>query len=289
MSDSGRQSPRIAIRDWLQSTDNNSSAKPADAFPEQRNNERGSRHHPRRHHTTTRYPLETKDEHNQEAGRKHQRHNSCETRQKRIANKAHLVKSHQAQPQTHRKGNTDGLCLAEQLGLHAPFRNFKDHSDDDIDDQGRPPKRRRNRSSTSSYLEPAAGNDLSDNDHDRPSHATILPMASMRPALADRGKITSPTASQDSELFLPSPEKPHKSYERRPRHKTRQDRYELKDNNRYSGEKAKQAAIKDHGRKKQKKHKRREKSGAALMHDFTAQNVAHDRLTVRCTRTHVVH
>ena len=80
-------------------------------------------------------------------------------------------------------------------------------------------------------------------------------------------------------MMILSPEK--LSYERRPRHKTRQDRYELKGNNKDS-EKMKQATKKDRGEKKQKKHKRKEKSGTALMHDFAAQNVAHDRLTVSC-------
>lgn len=73
------------------------------------------------------------------------------------------------------------------------------------------------------------------------------------------------------------PDKPAESYERRPRHKTREDRYELKDGPREK----RTVADKDGWEKKRKKHKRREKSGGALMHNFTAHNVVHDRLTVR--------
>lgn len=286
MSDAERQSPRTAIRSWLQHTDSKSPAKPSDAFSEQKIIEWGSRHHSRRYHKT-RYMSGTKDQHDEEAGREHQRHNESRKRQKRVTNRVPLVNSHQARPQIHTKDNatvnSDGFGLAARLGLHAPFRAFREQSDNEIPDaQARPRKRRRSRSSTSSYLEPAAANDLSDIDHGRPTYATILRTASTGPEPGDRGNKIVPRTSQDSETVLPSPDKLLKSYERRPRHKTRQDRYEFKDNNRDS-EKTKQAAKKDRREQKQTKHKRKEKSGAALMNDFAAQNVAHDRLTVSFT------
>ena len=286
MSDAERQSPRTAIRNWLQVTDSKSTTENADAFPEEQPVNLGLRHHSRRHHTT-RYSSKTKHPHDEEAGRKQQRHSPSGARQKRITDEVLLLNLHRPQPQTHTKSdtpsNSNSLGLAERLGLHAPFRTFKDHSNHDIVDvQVRPRKRRRSGSSTSSYLEPAAANDHSENGHDHPSHTTILRTTSAGPALGERGKDMSPMASQSSEMMLSSPETLLKSYERRPRHKIRQDRYELKDNNRRS-EKMKQAAKKDRGGRKQKKHKRKEKSGAALMHDFAAQNVAHDRLTVSCT------
>lgn len=276
MSDSDRESPRAAIRNWLQATDSKLNAKPSDALPEGQDIERRSRHHVRRHHTK-RHRSETKDQHGEEAGRKRPRHDNSG------------LNSREAPSQLKSKENTavhaTGFGLAERLGLHAPFRTFKDHSDNSIPDvEGRPRKRKRIRSSTSSYLEPAAANELSDKGHDRPNYSAILRTANERPALGDRGKNTSSTASQDSETSLPSPEKLLESFERRPRHKTRHDRYELKDSNRDSVKMLK-TAKKDRGQKTQKKHKRKEKSGAALMHDFAAQNVAHDRLTVSCTQT----
>lgn len=277
MSDSERQSPRVAIRNWLQTTDSKLNAKPTDALREGQDIERPSRRHARRHHTK-RYRSETKDQHAEEAGRERPTHDNSE------------LNSRQAQSRLHSKENiavkSNSLGLAERLGLHAPFRTFKDHSDNSVPDvEGCPRKRRRIRSSTSSYLEPAAANDLSDNGHDRPHYTMILHTANERPAFGDRGKNTSSTASQGSETLLPSPEKLLKSYERRPRHKTRQDRYELKDSSR-DGVKTLKTAKKDRAEKMQKKHKhkRKEKSGAALMHDFAAQNVAQDRLTVSCTQ-----
>ena len=285
MSDAERQSPRTAIRKWLQLTDNKSTAKPADAFPEPRNVERNSKHRSGRHHRT-RHTAETEDQQDEVAGREHRRHSKSGSRQKHVTDETIFLNSRQAQPHKYPEENAavnpDGLGLAERMGLHAPFRTFKDHSDDNIHEaQIGSRKRRCNRSSTSSYLEPAAANDLSDNDHDRPNHATKLRTIT-RPTLNNRGKNNSPTASHGSGMMLPSPKKLLKSYERRPRHKTRPDRYELKENGRQSRD-TKQDAKKDPEKKKRKKQQRKEKTGAALMHGFAAQNVAHDRLTVSTT------
>lgn len=281
MSGAERQSPRTAIRKWLQLTDNTSAAKPADALPEQQNIEQTSRHHPRRHRRT-RHTAETEDQQDEDAGREHRRHSKSGSRQKHVTDETLFLNSRQAQPRKYSKENAvinpDGLGLAERMGLHAPFRTFKDHSDDNIHEaQIGPRKRRCNRSSTSSYLEPAAANDLSDNGHDRPNHTTKLRTIT-GPSLNNRGRNNSPTASHDSEM-LPSPKKLLNSYERRPRHKTRPDRYELKENGRQRKD-TKQDAKKYPEKKKRKKHQRKEKTGAALMHDFAAQNVAHGRLTV---------
>ena len=74
--------------------------------------------------------------------------------------------------------------------------------------------------------------------------------------------------------------KPTRSYERRPRRKTREDHYELKQD-----KKAKKYPMSRNGpRRDVKKRRRKEKTGAALMHDFTAQNVSNNRLTVRYHR-----
>ena len=286
MSDAERQSPRTAIRSWLQHTNSKSTAERAGAFSEQQRFDHRSKHRSRRHRRT-RYPSETNNRHDEEAGRDLQKQSESGKRQKRFTNRELLVNSDQGRPQIPSKDtiavNSNGLGLAERLGLHAPFRTFKEQSEvDSLDIQVRSHKYKPSRSSTSSYLEPAAANDLSENDHDRPSHATILKMASTGLALGNRSNNISPTASQGSEIMLPPPHKHLKSYERRPRHKTHQDRYELKDSNRDS-KKTKQVAKKDRREQKQKKHKRKEKSGAALMNDFAAQNVAHDRITVSCT------
>ena len=283
MSDAKPQSPRAAIRKWLRSTESKSAVKPVNTATKQQEIEWGSRH-PSRTHRLIEYASETEDQYEEKARRKRQRHSKCGIRQKRATDEVCLVNSEQVQPRIHPEHNTavnaDGFGLAEKLGLHPPFRTFKDHSDNDfLDFQGRQRKRKHSRSSTSSYLEPAAADDLSDNDHNRHRHATRSRPVRAGPILGRTEKTDLPTASPDSESLLLSPEKLLKSYERRPRNKTRQDRYELKD----KSEKTKQATRRDRADKKQKKRKRKEKSGAALMHDFTAHNVAHDRLTVSCT------
>ena len=62
-------------------------------------------------------------------------------------------------------------------------------------------------------------------------------------------------------------------YERRPRHKTRVDRYELKhEKQRKKPEKEK--------KRRARRQPRNAKTGATLLHDFSADNVASERLTV---------
>lgn len=86
--------------------------------------------------------------------------------------------------------------------------------------------------------------------------------------------------SSPSDATIALPEKPLKTYERRPRHKTREDHYELKENKKRAAAKADEKAA---PRKSKKSRKRKEKSGAALMHGFSAACVDSDRLTVSRT------
>ena len=286
MSDA--ESPRTAIRKWLQGTDSKSTANPAEALSEQQKIERNSRHHPKPRQRT-RYHSEIEGPHDEEAGRKRQRYGKDGNRQKEIPDKALSSNLLQAQSQKDFKAIAavipDGHGLAERLGLHAPFRILRDRSDDSIPEvQSRSQKRRRSRSSTSSYLEPAAANSFSDNDHAHSSHSTILRTVGTRLAVGDEDNNGPPTVSKDSGVLQPPPEKLLISYRKRPRHKTRKDRYELKESSRHR-ENTKQDTkknLKEKKEKKAKKPKRKEKSGAALMHGFAAQNVAHDRLTVSC-------
>ena len=170
--------------------------------------------------------------------------------------------------------------FAESLGLHPPFRTFRVQSEDSLvhqEDPLRHQKRKRKAPSTISSLEPAVVVELPDarngkwtpNERERTRR---LPLGD------DDGELKSPSGfvrrPDQTTIF---PENLAVSYERRPRRKTREDRYELKD----GIPDKKKAGKKDSQEKKLKKHKRREKSGAALMHSFTAQNVSHDRLTVR--------
>ena len=282
---SNTESPRTAIHKWLQGTDGKSTVKPAEALSEQQKIERISRHNSKPHRRTN-YHSAIEGPHDEEAGRKRYIYGKDGDRQKKIPDNALSSNPLQARSRKHSKAiaaiTPDGHGLAERLGLHAPFRMLRDRSGDSIpESQGRLPKRRRSRSSTSSYLEPAAANTFSDNDHARSSHSTILGNVGTRPALGDEGNNSPPTVSKDSGVLQPPTEKLSVSYSKRPRHKTRKDRYELKESSR-PREKTKQDTKKNRTKKKPKKPKRKEKSGAALMHGFAAQNVVHDRLTVSC-------
>lgn len=171
--------------------------------------------------------------------------------------------------------------LPRVLGLYAPFRSFGwEKADIDINNDlartGR--KRKRRHSSVSSYLEPATftvrthvGEDFCDQ-----KKAPVSPR--LHTELDDSASQPSPGGPDTSAINSIPREKPNKVYERRSRHRTRKNRYELKEVK--EAKKRKKKKNKDTSNK-ERKRKRKEKSGAALMHDFTAQNVAHDRLTVR--------
>ncbi|KAL8776578.1 MAG: hypothetical protein Q9213_008214 [Squamulea squamosa] len=77
---------------------------------------------------------------------------------------------------------------------------------------------------------------------------------------------------------MDSPDKAAKTYEKRPRRKTREDRYELKKDKKH--DQTNEGRAKAHDKRK-KKRKGVEKSGAALMQKFSAKNVETDRLTLR--------
>ena len=268
-----RESPRAAIRTWLQKT-NDSHIK--SELPVHRSQE-ARRHKTRANREITsenRIRGHPKPVANAETGQPLQR----------VPDKTFPSKSHREQPQDRtakpllpRPGDPG---FAESLGLHPPFRTFSLQSEDTLlhqEDPLRTRKRKRKASSTISYLEPALVDELTDAEnakwksHERAGTRRLPPSDGDGELRSLCGLLGRP----DQTTVLP--EKPAESYERRPRHKTREDRYELKDGTREK----KKVANKESQEKKQKKHKRREKSGGALMHNFTAQNVAHDRLTVR--------
>ena len=273
------ESPRAVIRTWLRQTNDSSRLESnhiESELPVHRSQEA------RRHKTRANREITT-----QTRNRGHPKHvANAETGQplQPAPNKAFPSSSHREQPQDRTakalRPSPGDPGFAESLGLHPPFRTFRVRSEDTLlhqEDPVRTRKRKRKASSTISYLEPAVVEELTDAEngkwkpHERERTRRLLPSDED----GDLGPLSEFLRRPDQTTVLP--EKPAGSYERRPRHKTREDRYELKDGTREK----KKVANKDSQEKKQKKHKRREKSGGALMHSFTAQNVAHDRLTVR--------
>lgn len=176
----------------------------------------------------------------------------------------------------HSKDLKDSRNLADHLGLHAPFRSFASRGAD-----ARPPpqrederrKRRRSPSAASSYLEPAIRVDDSDGGSDDLHDATALRASHVTQQSAKiMGKL-----SRSSSHTLGLPEKPLETYERRKRHKTREDRYEPKQERKRDNVKKREKGARE---KPKRKRKHAQKSGSALMQDFAAGNVEPERLTV---------
>ncbi|KAL8812304.1 MAG: hypothetical protein Q9223_007326, partial [Gallowayella weberi] len=140
----------------------------------------------------------------------------------------------------------------------------------DSEPEGQCRKRRRKRSSSSFYLEPAVHTKTCDK---AAQDLTALEFGK-RGSVRQQDNVDLP--SHAPSITVDSPEKPAKSYEKRSRHKTREDRYDLEKDKKpvrpREGEKKGQSASR-------KRRKRVEKSGAALMQDFSAKNVETDRLT----------
>ena len=279
-----RESRRAAVRTWLQLTNDSSRLESnhiKSELPVRRSQEA------RRHKTRANREITSENR-----VRGHPKPvTNAETGQplQRAPDKTFPSKSYREQPQDWtakpllpRPGDPG---FAESLGLHPPFRTFRVQSEDTLLHQEDPVctrkrKRKREASSTISYLEPALVDELTDAENAKWKPHEKAGTRRLPPSDGDGDLISLCGFSGRPDQTTVLPEKLAESYERRPRHKTREDRYELKDGTREK----KKAANKESHDKKQKKHKRRQKSGGALMHNFTAQNVAHDRLTVRQSR-----
>lgn len=136
-------------------------------------------------------------------------------------------------------------------------------------------RKRHRSSSTSSYLEPAILDNVVDGDdehtgRDKTSRSRRRHAVSSEHERDQEISSLESSGSSGSEVTLAQQPR---SYERRPRHKTKEDRYELKH------EKKRKRPEKDK-KKSTRRQLRNAKTGATLLHDFTAQNVASERLTV---------
>ncbi len=293
MSSNERESPRAAIRSWLHDAETKS-PRPRQIRPsvqrEQRQHDRKAKQYSTHHGPKTKgielqraAPPKTQDADRREDQSPRNYRDNMEDSEHGPA-RGKTSKSNEARTHRHTKARTvqrpDGPGLAEKLGLHAPFRTFRDRSEDEdmnLDPLSRPRKRRRRRSSTESYLEPAEIREQTDLESD-----ADLPMK--KGECGNSGRIY-PESHSEHVLESPAtmsklPEKPAASYMRRPRHKTRDDHYQLKEGTN-EGKKKKIKSSEHEGKdRKCKKHKRKAKLGAAIMDDFSAQNVSHDRLTV---------
>ena len=135
-------------------------------------------------------------------------------------------------------------------------------------------KRRKTEPRSESMIDEAAVEDLRsahENPIATPEHRHRRANYKM---LANREGPPQPDSVAHVPVSLKSP--PIRPYQRRPRHKTREDRYDSK----LSKEERKLLSSRNKNPPKAKRRNTK-KSGDAIMHDFEARNVAQDRLTVR--------
>ena len=171
------------------------------------------------------------------------------------------------------------MSLAERLGLHEPFQKLAGRDTDDclpLDYSSR--KRKRGRSITSSsLLESAEGSLDEDHSHERLKHEESPVHYN------DHARSVSELDSATCGFVREAPaipSGPAKRYERRPRHKTKNDKYEVKKDGKESRKRKRIKEKNTRTSRQDRKSKRKERSGDALMHTFSAPNVAQDRLTV---------
>ncbi|KAL8910236.1 MAG: hypothetical protein Q9171_004479 [Xanthocarpia ochracea] len=256
MPPSERQSPRAAIREWLSHTDPTASTgTEQNAFIQNK----------RREERSKRWPSSGRPEAPRPDAKEAQRIPNDDLDQPRKIRGEHPVDL------------KDGRNVAEQLGLHAPFRSFASRAADmqpepKLESHHR--KRKRKPSSSASYLEPRVYANASNQVEE--ARTSVEPKQNQNRKQHTHIELS----SYGSSTTIHSPEKPAKTYERRSRHKTREDHYDLpKDKKR---DKTKEAKPKARD-KPTKKRKGMEKSGGALMQKFSAKNVDTDRLTLKTT------
>lgn len=139
-------------------------------------------------------------------------------------------------------------------------------------------KRRRRSSSTIFDLEPAefvGPRVVRDIDHADFQNIKVKSKA-LRPSNSPSHPCRNSSSASSEKFRLLR--KDTKDYERKPRRKTREDRYELK---RSKPKKKTREDQKENAARKKAIRNRKLKTGTTLMHEFVAQNVMHDRLTVR--------
>ncbi|KAI4257499.1 MAG: hypothetical protein L6R42_005619 [Xanthoria sp. 1 TBL-2021] len=253
MSSPKRHSPRAAIREWLSHTD--ATHPPAI----KQNADVPSKRH--EGDLKKRYPVGHPKGPRPEAKEAQTRPNEGHHEGRR---------SRGDQPTDSRGGRN----VAEQLGLHAPFRSFASRSaDPQTEPESENQRRKRKRPSSSAFfLEPAV--------YPNPSHGYDQDQKSLEPKKSQHQKQNThiELSSRASSTIVDSPEKPAKTYGRRPRHKTREDRYDLQKDRKPDQTKEVKSKARD---KSKKKRKGVQKSGAALMQNFSAGNVETDRLTLK--------
>jgi hypothetical protein len=163
---------------------------------------------------------------------------------------------------------------------HLPFGNFT-HPQFGLEenDGRRKPKRRHNSSSDSSLLEAPV----------RPKSRSLLvkEVNNKSPETPQQGqKHHKKRKAEPAELDISSlsslPSTPKETFDKRPRHKTKEDRYEPKKKHAKSEKTAEKKRSKLE--KKGDRKNAAKKAGEDLIRNFTSKNIGQERLTVRGSR-----
>lgn len=275
MPSCSRLSPTAVIQNWLLHTEVGPQAeRHASPSKEQRTSRGKHRRHQHRnveaallpHHSACpRIESRDCDEAHREAGEHYNSiHHSCHAYD--------ICQENLYLPASLEHGTSN---LAQRLGLRTPFRTLNTNqktSEAKEDAAISTAKRKRSLSSTGSYIRPKARQRFIEDKHLKclnPARHAAEPDENIL-QLSSHVRPSSAVAPNSLETNA-------KSYERKSRHKTREDHYTLKDASKVTKHKVDEG---EHLARKRGKGKRREKSGSALMHDFTARNVAFNRLTV---------
>ncbi|KAG4438521.1 hypothetical protein IFR05_005995 [Cadophora sp. M221] len=94
-----------------------------------------------------------------------------------------------------------------------------------------------------------------------------------------KGKVASSDSGLSSHPATPSP--PKETFEKRARHKTREDRYEPKKKDKKSGKITGEKSSRKKREKRGDRKKAARKAGDELMQNFSSKSIAQDRLTIR--------
>ena len=195
---------------------------------------------------------------------------------KKDARKSQRVDRHDTE-EVDARSRSQECGIRERLDFRGPFPAFG-HGDGPSIETSRPRKRQRRGLSPSSDLQPAfvaetEGTPKAKDDVNAAQHAKAFRLMAVA-----RSSASIAEDSNHSEMVFSSPKRLVKSYERRPRHKTREDRYKIKNDTMRRTKKLVRSS-KDNRATDKRRHGK--KLGGALMKEFTAPNVSNDRLTVR--------
>ena len=159
-----------------------------------------------------------------------------------------------------------------RLGLRS-FRHAFDEADDTQQQHSSKQKHRHRSSSDSSLLQPLTRIDSKSRKEESKLHPDPRERFVSHPTKKRKA------ASSDSTSLAGSNARPE-IFERRDRHKTREDRYEPKKKKHKSEKRDKERKPRKTREKKGDKKKAEKKAGEKLMHNFSSKKVSQDRLTV---------